>query len=165
VEEEFPNSCLDLDLIWKNQNLSDVLGAQIERTAKAAQAVLVSPPQEGANVTEWAKRKDCWDRVSASPVKAVPGLARSLRERGEELDDRRRARGEEREETTISGDMEILKRGQEGFWGRALAWRNTRRLLTPTELGILETAVKRGASWAPSDAKAKRLLEAANKLV
>jgi hypothetical protein len=37
-------------------------------------------------------------------------------------------------------------------------------LLTPTELGILQTAVKRGAAWAPSDAQAKRILEAAKKL-
>ncbi|MBA3775272.1 MAG: hypothetical protein H0X11_02340 [Betaproteobacteria bacterium] len=65
---------------------------------------------------------------------------------------------------TINGTLEVLKRGEQGFWKRALAWRNARRLLTPTEFGILETAVKRGAAWAPSDAQAKSLLDAARKL-
>lgn len=164
IEERYHNGCLDLDVIWKNQGISEPLIAQLEATAKASYDVLVAPPQEGANVTEWAKRKECWDRIAASPVAFVSGLARSLKERGEELDDRRRARGEEREDATINATMEVFKRAQEGFWERALAWRNARRLLTPTELGILQTAVKGGANWAPSDAQAKWLLKAASKL-
>jgi hypothetical protein len=164
IEERFPGGTLDLDQIWKNQGLPEPLTAQIEATAKASQDVLLSPPQEGANVTEWAKRKDCWERVAAKTVTVNPELLRSLRERGEERDERRRARGDNREEATINGTLKVLKRGEQGFWKRAIEWRNVRRLLTPIEFGILETAVKRGAAWAPSDAQAKRLLDAARKL-
>lgn len=164
IEERYLNSCLDLDQIWKNQGISEPLIAQLEATAKVSYNVLVAPPQEGANVTEWAKRKECWDRIAGNSVPVVRGLERALKERGEERDDRKRARGEEREDTTINATMEVVRRGQEGFWGRALAWRNARRLLTPTELGILETAEKRGAIWAPSDAQARKMLEAAKKL-
>ncbi len=164
VEQTFPGGCLDLDLIWKNQCLSEPLVAQIEMTAKVAQEVLLSPPQHGANVTEWAKRKDCWERVAASEVALVANIIPALKLRDEEFNDRRKARSEEREESTINAVMEVVRRGTEGFWERALAWRNVRRLLTPTEFGILQTAAKRGAGWAPSDAQAKRLLEAMAKL-
>jgi hypothetical protein len=164
IEENVRNGCLDLDLIWKNQSLPEALSAQIALTAKASFEVLVAPPQQGANVTEWAKRKDCWDRIAVAPVSVVPDLLRSLIELGEERDERRRARGEEREVSTINAAMEVIKRKNNGFWTRALTWRNAPRLLTPTELGIVQTAAKRDASWAPSDAQARRLLEAAKKL-
>lgn len=164
IEESYHNGCLDLDLIWRHQSLSDPLNAQLEATARASYDVLVAPPKEGANVTEWAKRKECWDRIAASSVPVVSELTRSLKELGEEKDERRRARGEEREVGTINAAMEVIARSQRGFWDRALTWRNAQRLLTPTEFGILQTAVQRGASWAPSDAQAKRLLEAAKKL-
>lgn len=164
VNEKYPGAVLDLDLIWKNQAASDAVEEQIERTARVAHRVLTAPPQEGANVTEWAKRKDCWDRTASEPVAVVPEFIRSLKESGEERDDRNRARSEEREVVTINAAMEVIRLGQEGFWHRALNWRNTRRLLKPVELGILETAVTRGGTWAPSDAQAKKLMDVAGKL-
>ena len=164
IEKLSRNVCLDLDLIWKNQGITDAVIIQLGKTAKASFDVLVDPPQMGANVTEWAKRKECWDRIAEKSVPLDSGFIRLLKERGEEQDDRRRARGDQREDTTVNAVLEVIKRGNAGFWIRALEWRNVKRLLTPTEFGILQTAVDRGSSWIPSDAQAKRLLGAANKL-
>lgn len=164
IEDRFPHAVLDLDQIWKTQDLSEAVSLQLELTAKAAQDVLLAPPQEGANVTEWAKKRECWQRVAATMVETIPDFTMALKDRGDERDDRRDARREEREENTISATMEVVQRSQSGFWGRAVEWRRLRSVLSPTESGIVETAASRGDSWVPTDAQAKRLLDAARKL-
>jgi len=164
VEDEFPGQVLDLDRIWKEQQLSEPVAAQLALTAEAAHGVLVAPPAEGSNVTEWAKKERCWQAVAEATVAPVRGLEAALKAIDEERDDRRRARGQEREDNVISAQVEVVNRMEAGFWRRALAWPGTGRLLSGVELGILKTAVLRGASWVPSDAQAKRLMAAAKKL-
>lgn len=164
IQASFPNACLDLDMIWKSQGVSINVGRQLQLTAKTAFDVILNPPQEGANITEWAKRKDCWDRLAAVHVPVFPELVRCLRTVGAERDDRRRARGDEREDATINAAMEVVRRREIGFWGRGLLWRTARQVLTPGEYGLLETAATSKAHWVPSDAQAKRLMDVAAKL-
>jgi hypothetical protein len=164
VEDEFSGQVLNLDMIWKEQRLSDPVVAQLARTAEAAHGILVAPPPGWSNVTEWAKKEVCWQRVAEAAIPPVRGLELALKAVDEEKDDRRRARGQAREDNVISAQVEVVNRMQAGFWARALAWHSTVDLLSGVELGILQTAVNRGATWVPSDAQAKRLMTAARKL-
>ena len=164
VEDEFPGQVIDLDMIWKEQRLSEPVAAQLAKTAEAAHGVLIAPPAEGSNVTEWAKKDRCWQAVAEATVGSVAGLEVVLKAIDEERDDRRRARGQAREDGVISAQVEVVNRMAAGFWARALAWPGTDRLLSGVELGILKTAVRRGAIWVPSDAQARRLMAAARKL-
>lgn len=53
---------IDLDRIWRDQALTPRLDAAIVAISHAVYRVLTNPPG-GANVTEWAKREACWERV------------------------------------------------------------------------------------------------------
>lgn len=53
---------IDLDRIWRDQSLTPRLDAAIVAISHAVYRVLTDPPG-GANVTEWAKREACWERV------------------------------------------------------------------------------------------------------
>ena len=53
---------LNLDLIWRTQRLDPALEGAIASIARAVREVIILPPR-GGNVTEWSKRKECWDEV------------------------------------------------------------------------------------------------------
>lgn len=164
VEEEHPGEVLDLDQIWKAQSLPDAVANQLERIGQLVLRVLMSPPVEGANVTEWAKKEACWKQVAASRVQVLPELRRHLKAADDERGDRRDARDEERETGVINLLTEVVKLGADGFWTRAAAWPLSMLVLSRKELGIVNTAASRGPHWVPSDAQVKNLIAAAGKL-
>ncbi|WP_412541295.1 AIPR family protein [Longispora sp. K20-0274] len=55
---------MDLDLIWRLQDLPDALEAVIPRVTELVREIIIQPPGS-ANVTEWCKKEECWNRVRA----------------------------------------------------------------------------------------------------
>jgi hypothetical protein len=53
---------IDLDRIWREQGVSEALAESIVEVSRGVQPVLTKPPG-GANITEWAKKEACWERV------------------------------------------------------------------------------------------------------
>lgn len=163
VEVTFPKRVIDLDRIWKTQRISDATAAQLLACAEVAVHVLTHPPDEFRNVTEWAKKESCWKGVAVASVKLVPGLKADLKPVDEERAEQRDARVQEQETVFINAVVEVVRLGRDGYWRRALASPVSRRILSPTEYGILTTAA-RGGNWSPSDAQAKRLMAAKKRL-
>lgn len=54
---------IDLDRIWRDQRLSPALTAAIDSLSRRVRMVIATPVGNG-NVTEWAKRAECWSRVA-----------------------------------------------------------------------------------------------------
>lgn len=55
---------IDLDRIWKQQDIGQGLHDAIENISSQVHEIIISPPG-GKNVTEWCKRQECWTRVSS----------------------------------------------------------------------------------------------------
>jgi hypothetical protein len=68
--------CLDLDRVWRQQRLPPELADILQEIAIAVREVIIRPPR-GGNVTEWCKRKECWEAVSALAVTAVGRIPKS----------------------------------------------------------------------------------------
>ncbi len=62
------NKYFNFRLIWDNQklpgNLIDVLDIITERVYKS----ITSPPGGSANVSQWAKKTECWERIKSIPI-------------------------------------------------------------------------------------------------
>jgi hypothetical protein len=56
---------LDLGAVWSSQATSPAIDEAIENLAHIAFGVLTDPNRPAANVTEWAKREECWNRMRA----------------------------------------------------------------------------------------------------
>lgn len=67
---------VNLDAIWRLQGLDPSLEAVIAEAARAIREVIVDPPR-GGNVTEWSKRKECWEAVLRLEVADVGTLGSS----------------------------------------------------------------------------------------
>lgn len=68
---------IDLDSIWKNQDISPAFRGVIRDVSMAVHRVIVSPPN-GKNVTEWCKRKECWEKVKDLKINLAPALENEL---------------------------------------------------------------------------------------
>jgi hypothetical protein len=68
---------LDLGQIWRQQRLSPELEVAITAIASAVHPVITNPPR-GGNVTEWSKKKECWEAVLGLAVAEVESLPASL---------------------------------------------------------------------------------------
>ncbi len=54
---------IDLLLIWKAQDIPTALEDAIRIVSKDVNGIITNPPN-GKNVTEWCKRKECWESIS-----------------------------------------------------------------------------------------------------
>ncbi|MFQ2550214.1 AIPR family protein [Aeromonas caviae] len=68
---------IDLDSIWKSQDISVALYNTIRDVSMAVHRVIVSPPN-GKNVTEWCKRKECWEKIKNLKIIPDPALKHEL---------------------------------------------------------------------------------------
>ena len=69
---------LDLGVIWQQQALPPELGEPLRELAHVAFGVLTTDDRKAQNVTEWAKREDCWLRMRSESWRAPEGLSELL---------------------------------------------------------------------------------------
>ncbi|MEX0732557.1 MAG: AIPR family protein [Aquisalimonadaceae bacterium] len=68
---------IDLDRIWQEQDLSPVLQQAIKNVSHEVQRIITNPPNN-RNITEWCKRKECWDQVRGATIDIGQSLEREL---------------------------------------------------------------------------------------
>ena len=68
---------IDLDAIWKVQELSTPLASFIELLSVHAHAHVTTPPG-GQNVTEWCKKEVCWERFRETRVEIPANVEAEL---------------------------------------------------------------------------------------
>jgi hypothetical protein len=163
IEESFPGLVFDLDRIWKTQRVQDATKDQLTRCAWEAYQVLTSPPPNWANVTEWAKKEACWQKMATTEVELTPEMAEDVKPADDERSDQRAARSRDRVDDGLKAIQNVLLRTEDGFWRRALDSPISRRILSGVEYGLLQTAAHR-VNWIATDSQARRLMAAAIKL-
>lgn len=73
---------VDLDRIWGEQSLDTAHDQAIVELSQIAWDVLVNQAPPGANITEWAKREQCWNLMRSAPWEVPAGVASTLKTLG-----------------------------------------------------------------------------------
>jgi hypothetical protein len=68
---------IDLNSIWMQQDISVALLEAIRSVSTLVQKIIINPPNTG-NVTEWCKRKECWEAVRNEKISISDDLQREL---------------------------------------------------------------------------------------
>jgi hypothetical protein len=68
----------DLDRVWREQGVTPALAKSIEDVGKLVHEKLINPPAGRKNVTEWCKRKECWEAVKLIEYKMPEALQKEL---------------------------------------------------------------------------------------
>lgn len=129
---------IDLDMVWKNQAIAPELKAMLLAAGEVAQDVINNPPAGVRNASEWAKKDICWKWLSEKEV-VYPGKTdrviislESAKSRAKE------AKSEAALDQSVNAEIEVHTLGSK-FWKVARDWARERAVLSPKELGVLET--------------------------
>lgn len=134
LEQE--QNTIDLDKVWKDQNVSIDLNQLLLLAGRVAQSVITHPPQGIRNLSEWAKKEMCWTWLSEKPIE-YPIKHKRITVTLETYNNReQQAKAESTFHQTINAEVELYRLGNE-YWRRARNWAQERDVLSPKELSIL----------------------------
>jgi len=153
---------VDFQIVWRRQVPTPALEAALIVAAEAVHDVLISPPEGLSNVTEWAKKQACWERVRGLDVAWPQSFLDDLMSSEERREAQRSGRRDQRQLDGIQAQIAVVKAGP-AFWMDVLEWGDKRGLLTPTEAGILGAAASRKGRG-PTERQCSKAVEILTKL-
>lgn len=147
----------DFDSVWQRQGLSDSTVDLCLDVAYDVLQILVSDDRPVANVTEWAKREQCWKTVQAMDVDLPTDVVAELVSVSEVRSNKRAAKAQQRVDDGIQIQAAALAVTRDE-WLAIQRFAEQRRLLSPTDAGILAVVTKPNPGI-PSEKQAVRLME------
>ncbi len=153
---------VEFESIWKRQSLSAAFRDAISVAALAVHEVLVRPTGGISNVTEWAKKQACWERVRKLDVNWTRAFLDELISVEEQKEVIKTGKKHQLELNGIEAQIAVVNAGAR-FWSEALDWGKARRVLSPTECDILNVAAHM-PDRIPSDKQSLIVIEILAKL-
>lgn len=153
---------VDFDRIWKTQAVSEPMKQALVIASEQAHEVLTSPPSGISNVTEWAKQQACWSRVKALTIDWPAEWTAELIGKDEQKAIKRSAMKDQKMLNGIEAQSAVVTAGQ-AFWSQIADWGRKKKLLTPTEAGILAVAASM-PDRIPTERQSMKAVETLRKL-
>lgn len=157
-EVDGSGGAVDLDRVWREQDVSEELLEALRTAARCVKDVITAPEGGYANVTEWAKQPFCWTRVQAVPVRWPSGMRRALITKEEKRTGEHAAIREQRVMNGIEAETAVVKAGG-AFWGQVREWALEHRVLSTRELEALAVAARMPKIW-PTERQCQMVMSA-----
>jgi len=138
-EVEKLNLVIDFQSIWRKQAISKAFKDTLAAVAHLCQEQLKATPSQMSNVTEWAKQQACWSRIAGLSLSLPRAFVNELISGEEESEEQTDAVRNQRVLDGIEAQTVVVQAGGD-IWRSVREWGISRRLLSPTEAGILEVA-------------------------
>jgi hypothetical protein len=148
---------LDFGKIWADQSVSAALLEGVDVISTAVQSVLTSSKRGSQNVSEWAKKPECWDQVVALPVELPNGLLGELVSTSTVRAERTTARTTQRLDTGIEAQMKVLAVSRDS-WIQIRDSPESRTVLSPQDFQALKLVTGEIARAIPEGVQVQRLL-------
>lgn len=129
---------IDLDVIWLSQEISSDLKSALLISGAEAQDVITHPPEGVRNFSEWAKKQPCWKWLSERELQYPDDFDRVLISPELANEKVREARTDKAVNDSVEVEIEVHRLGS-AFWVQARDWARARGLLSPREIGVMET--------------------------
>jgi hypothetical protein len=161
-DAELKEMVIDLDAIWRRQEISIDLRSSLLIAGSAAQEIITNPPEGIRNYSEWAKKQPCWKRLSETSIVYPDDLENALISIELANESVREAKVDKAVETSVEMQIEVFDLGAE-FWKQVRNWARERGALGPTEMGVIETCAAMPRKM-PSDKQCAIAMGALKKL-
>ena len=140
IQDEYPSYELDFKKIWNAQSIPDDLKSILEGLAYVVYGHLTSDDRPVVNVTEYAKKKECWEKLKATPVKLNENIRRYLINESELKEEKKEAKEKQKEDNSINAMTSVWEYGTDS-WKKALSFGRMEKVLTPKEDSILSRGI------------------------
>jgi hypothetical protein len=152
---------IDFEQIWRLQKIPQHLERALDAIGAKIHALVLDPPSGIRNAGEWTKKPGCWEAAKALDID-VPSLDGQVITSGQAARDAAAAVQDQAVTDAVADEVRVFNRGGE-FWQEALDWGSKKRLLSPSEMGILGVCASIPNRF-PSELQAKRAMKALDKL-
>ena len=167
IEKDAHGSGLDFRKIWKDQSLSPVLEAELDRIGATVSKIITAPAYDEISIAglEWFKKEDCWKKVrETNGLELSEAIKRELISADEIREIKRDQRKSGKTDAEIDVQAEVVSFGQHN-WSRLRDWCLSNNVgVYGSKEGVLRNAATR-QSWLPSVKQAKLLREVLNEAV
>ncbi len=150
--------------VWNLQTLPDTVEFKLVEIAKIVNDILGNPPPAYTkNVSEWAKRADCWALVKDVPLTLDEGLLEYLADYEQILEREVDGLRTQVIQDSIHTQTYVVNKGAR-HWQRLREWNQINKKLSPKEIGILDAACSIPRN-VPSDKQAPILVAAEKRAI
>ena len=132
---------IDLDRIWRTQDIYPELENALVIVAEAVHEVITAPPTLNSNITEWAKQQACWNRVRKLPIDLPRSFGETLISDEEVKEQHKAGIKDQKELNGIQAQTAVLNAGGD-FWHTLKEWGEKENLLSFKEASILDIAAR-----------------------
>lgn len=164
IEKQYPRKLLDLQRIWNQQSIPDLLDKQMVYITKQVFDSITDPGRETVNVTQWCKRENCWKLIQTIGVLPVTGFETLLVSSAEHRELEKQAQRGRIIDNSINAQIQVLNLGDD-YWSGALEWAQRKKLVGPSEITLLRKASKTSTGIFPNDKQCDKLLEVRDRLL
>lgn len=149
---------IDLKKIWNTQHMYLELIEQCQITAKEVYEFLIKDDRLTQNVTEWAKKEECWTRAKNLKITILP-------EFDETLVSIKKERSREVREDTVNA-MEFVINKDLSVWQELKSWGKKYLYLTQVDESFIDLAIKlKTQNKIPTDKQFERIVKVYNTMI
>ncbi len=139
------SKAIDFISIWDRQCIPETLERAITITAKLVHEDLTTPPHGISNITEWAKREGCWQRLQGRIEelnRLLPDSYKVFLISKDVVNERNQdARNIQTIDNSIEAQLRVMEiAGPE--WNRIVVFGLQKKIFGPKEVGILKIAAQ-----------------------
>ena len=127
--------------VWEKQDLSAAMVNAMEVVARDVRDSLVDTPSGISNVTEWAKKPGCWDRVKHLSISISSVFDKELIKKGEMKEKKKKAIKIQKLDDGIAAQKKVFEIGGDG-WLQILNWADGQGLIGGKDLDMLKIAAQ-----------------------
>jgi hypothetical protein len=132
---------VDLSRVWRAQDVLGTLEGALLVAAAEAQEVITNPPEGVRNMSEWAKKQACWERLRKRDLSYSDEFYEMLIKPEEVKSEDNDVTEDENLTAGVEAQMKVFELGAP-FWGEAKTWGRAQKLLSPSEYGVLDVCSK-----------------------
>jgi hypothetical protein len=135
------DSELDYKYIWDKQIIPDYLIDEIQKISKLAFDVLYDENRQYANISEYCKRKECWEVLKNKAYTLSEETIESLITKEEKKQEEIIAKKEQKLNNTIMAEVQIFNLGS-NYWTELLEKGSNQGFLNGKDIDLLNCAIK-----------------------
>jgi len=141
IDKCYKDKSIDFEYIWQNQRISSAMRAELIKLTEIAHNHLVDENRGKQNVTEWAKKVECWVQFKDQSYTLSIEFANELVSRNKIKDGEKTGRKDLADRTEDEAMIELNKI-KFSVWTNLQKWNVVHKVLSPTENDFVNCAIK-----------------------
>ena len=142
LKAQYPDTVLDLQLIWSRQEVPDVITNELVKITKFVFDKITDPSRGTINVTQWCKRDACWEDVKRCDLKLASAIETVLISKTETKSVEKEARKDQKLYSDVEAQEKVLELGAT-YWSKVNDFVVTKRVpCSPDQLKAMKYALR-----------------------